>query len=109
MHASSRNGWDGRRSGGQEEGTIGGGLTEVSDHSAVDDVGEVSLEDAPRLLLGVSASARVLVERLRPRLAAQLGDGHQVQDPVDPPVAAGVVAMAHRLAGSLRGGGGQRR
>ena len=53
--------------------------------------------------------ARVGVDRLGARLAAQLRDRHPVQDRVDAPVAAGVVAVADRLAGPLGGRGGQRR
>jgi hypothetical protein len=66
------------------------------------------LEDPAGFLLGVAAGARVFVERLRPRLTTQLGDGHQVQGPVDAAVAAGVVAVADGLAGALGGRGGQR-
>src|ERR1035437_10564425 len=91
---------------GSEEGTIGGALCEVADHPAVDDVGEVALEDPAGLLLGVAAGARVFVERLRPLLTTQLGDSHQVQGPVDAAVAAGVVAVADGLAGALPRGGG---
>src|ERR1035437_11117303 len=94
---------------GSEEGTIGGALCEVADHPAVDDVGEVALEDPAGLLLGVAAGARVFVERLRPLLTTQLGDSHQVQGPVDAAVAAGGVAVADGLAGALRGRGCQRR
>jgi hypothetical protein len=41
------------------------------------------------------------------RLAAQLRDGHPVEDRVDAAVTAGVVAVTDRLAGPLRGGSGQ--
>ena len=88
---------------------IGGALCEVANHAAVDDVGEVALEDAAGLLLGVAAGARVGVDRLGAWFAAQLGDGHPVQDRVDPSVAARVVAVADRLARPLGGRGGQRR
>ena len=40
--------------------------------------------------------------------AAQLGDGHAVQDGVDAAVAAGVVAVADGFAVAFGGGGGQR-
>ena len=82
---------------------------QVADHAAVDDVGEVALEDAAGLLLGVPAGARVDVDALGAWLAAQLGDRHPVQDRVDAPVATGVVAVADRLAGPFGGRGGQRR
>ena len=58
----------------------------------------------------VCPPARALVvDALGAWLAAQLGDRHQVQDRVDASVAAGVVAVADRLAGPLGGRGGQRR
>ena len=95
------------RLGGQAGRGIGVG-GEVAHHAAVDDVGEVALEDSAGLLLGVSVCARWR-RSLGARLAAELGDGHQVQDPVDPPVVAGVVAVADRLAWSLGGRGRQRR
>ena len=69
----------------------------------------MAFEDAAGFALGVAAGAGVFVERLRARLAAQLGDGHAVQDRVDAAVAAGVVAVADRFAGSFGGRGGQRR
>src|SRR5476651_593198 len=56
----------------------------VTDHAAVDDIGEVALEDPAGFLLGMSAGARVGEDRLGTRFAAQLGDGHPVQDRVDP-------------------------
>ena len=68
----------------------------------------MAFEDAPSLLLGVAAGARVGVDRLGAWFTTQLGDGHPVQDRVDPPVAARVVAVADRLAGTLGGRGGQR-
>ena len=61
----------------------------------------MSLEDAAGLLLGVPAGAGVGVDRLGAGFAAQLGDGHPVKHRVDAPVAAGVVAVADRLAGYL--------
>jgi len=42
----------------------------------------VALEDAPGLLLGVPARARIGVDALGARLAAQLGDRHPVKDRV---------------------------
>ena len=48
-------------------------------------------------LAGETVSACVGEDRLSARLAAQLGDGHPVQDRVDPPVATGVVAVAPEL------------
>jgi hypothetical protein len=59
----------------------------------------VAPEDAAGLLFGVAAGARVGVERLGARFAAQLRDRHPVQDRVDAPVAAGLVAVADRLPG----------
>src|ERR1035437_7882686 len=94
---------------GSEEGMIGCALCDVADHAAVDDVREVALEDPEGLLLGVAAGGRGFVERVRPLLTTQLGDSHQVQGPVDAALAAGVVAVADGLAGSLRGRGCQRR
>ena len=89
---------------------LGGELGfQIADHAAVDDIREVAFEDPASLLLGVTAGSRLGVDRLSARFAAQLGDRHQVQDPVDPSVAARVVAMADRFAGSLRGRGRQRR
>ena len=52
---------------------IAGALSEVADHSAVDDVGEVAFEDPAGLLLGVAVGARVFVERLA--LAARSAAG----------------------------------
>lgn len=57
----------------------------------------------------MSVGARLGVELLGARLAAELGDRHAVEDRVDPPVAAGVIAVADGLAGALGGGRGQRR
>ena len=91
------------------EGLVGELSLEVADHAPVDDVGEVALEDSAGFLLGVPAGARVSLDALGAWLAAQLGDRHPVQDRVDAPVAAGVVAVADRLAGPLGGRGGQRR
>ena len=53
-----------------------------------------------------TVGASVGVDRLRARLAAELGDGHPVEHRVDPAIAAGVVAVADRLAGALGGRGG---
>src|SRR5205823_8621366 len=92
-----------------EEGLVGELGLQVADHAPVDDVGEVALKDSAGFSLGVSVRARVGVDALGAWLAAQLGDRHPVQDRVDAPVAAGVVAMADRLAGALGGRGGQRR
>jgi hypothetical protein len=59
---------------------------EVADHAPVEDVGEVALEGAPRLLLGVAVGARLGVDALDARLGPQLGDGHPVKQRVDAPV-----------------------
>src|SRR5215211_7029338 len=69
----------------------------------------VALEDAPGLAFGVAAGAGVGVDRLRAWFAAQLRDGHAVQDCVDAAVAAAVEAVADRLAGAFGGRGDQRR
>ena len=65
--------------------------------------GEVAFEDAPRFAFGVTAGAGVGEDRLRAGLAAQLGDGHAVQDRVDASVPAGVEAVADRFAGAFGG------
>jgi hypothetical protein len=75
----------------------------MPDHAPMDNVGAVAFEDPARLLLGMSVGARLGVELLGARLAAQLSDRPAVQDRVDAPVAAGVRAVADRLARPLGG------
>ena len=74
---------------------------EVSDHSAVDDVGESALESAHGFGLGVAALAGVVVELSGPRVAAQLGERHVVEHAVDAPVAVRVEAVSHWFAGAF--------
>src|SRR5450755_2228877 len=50
-----------------EEG-LGGVRGQVADHAPMDDIGEVALEDAAGLLLGVVVRARLGVEALGARL-----------------------------------------
>ena len=69
----------------------------------------MAFEDPAGLLLGVVVGARVGVEFLGARLAAQLGDRHPVEDRVHAPVAARVVAVADRAAGTFGGRRGERR
>ena len=91
------------------EGLVGELGVQVADTAPVDDVGEVALEDSAGFLLGVRAGALVGVGALGAWLAAQLDDRDPVKDRVDAPVAAGVIAVADRLAGTVGGRGGQRR
>src|SRR5579875_3930868 len=76
-------------------------------HAAVDDVGKVALQDPDGLFFGVAPGSCVLEDLFCPRVAAELGDRHAVQDGVDPAVAAAVHAVAFWLPLSLPRGGGQ--
>lgn len=56
-----------------------------------------------RWRLRIRRASRLVCPWARGALAAQLRDGHTMQDGVDATVAAGVVAMADRLDGPFGG------
>src|SRR5947209_7931868 len=68
----------------------------------------MTLENPAGFLLGMPASASVGDDGLGSGFAAQLGDGHAVQDGIDPAVPGGVPAVPDGLAGTLGGGRRQR-
>src|SRR6516164_4285874 len=81
--------------------------SEVAHHPSVDDVAEVSLEDAHGFLLGVAAAAGVVVDLSCAWFAAQLCNCDSVQAGVDASVAAAVEAMPDGCAVSFGAGGGE--
>src|SRR6516162_7730324 len=81
--------------------------SEVAHHPSVDDVAEVSLEDAHGFLLGVAAAAGIVVDLSCAWFAAQLCNCDSVQAGVDASVAAAVEAMPDGCAVSFGAGGGE--
>ena len=57
----------------------------VSDHRAIDDVGEASFEEAHRLVGGLAAGFGAVEVSAAFGGVAELNDGHDVQDPVEVP------------------------
>ena len=74
---------------------------DVSEHGAVHDIGEVPLEDAHGFALGVASAACSFVEVAGGGVAAQLGDGHAVEDGIDLAVPALIEAVTDGLAGAF--------
>ena len=79
----------------------------VVGHLSVDDVGELTLEDAHGFFLGVTASAGVVVDAAGAWIAAELGDSDSVQAGIDTSVAAAVETVADRFVVAFGRGGGQ--